>query len=276
MYFTLALVNLSMLLCEPRDSKLTYYRRDPPVDMPALKEEQLAFRQAEVEETIRVLRQLNDGHGAEVQEQNRRGEGQDLSGWQNRLKTDEFIIGGHSYGATLALQVLKGAPSMKIPIKAGIILDPGKNSGPLNHDINVPIVVIHSNSWSSSHSIFFGRPHFEVVRDLVEQVNKRGPKAWFLTSLGTTHPSVTDAPLIEPMLLSWTTGSTIEVKEGVKQYVRVSMEFLKFLETSVPEGVLSEPVMSRNYNHGHPWKEEGGKTIPEDVAKYWQIHVAPL
>lgn len=170
----------------------------------------------------------------------------------------------------------------------------GKNSGPLNHEVSVPILVVHSNSWSSRHSVFHGRPHFDVVRDLVEQVNERGPKAWFMTScksafrgylflsilahdqflVGTTHPSVTDAPLIEPMLLSWTTGSTIDVKEGLSQYVRVTMEFLDFLKTGQVAGVLSEPPMSKTYSH-YPWENTAERKVSDDISQFWQVHVAP-
>lgn len=123
---------------------LNAHSRDPPVNITALKEEQLAFRQAEVEETIRILQSINHGEGDAVREQNRRGEGRDLNMWQGCLDTEQIIMAGHSYGATLAvsfvaekdrpglrfaktqyqLQTLKNAPSHQLPIKGGIILDP--------------------------------------------------------------------------------------------------------------------------------------------------------
>lgn len=43
-------------------------------------------------------------------------------------------------------------------------------------------MVVNSNSWSSKHSIFFGRPHFEVVKDLVQKARDGGLPAWFFTS----------------------------------------------------------------------------------------------
>lgn len=46
----------------------------------------------------------------------------------------------------------------------------------------MPLLVVHSHSWSSAHSLFSGRPHFDVVRDRVEQVKARGWAAWFVTS----------------------------------------------------------------------------------------------
>jgi len=227
------------------------------------------MRQIEVEEAVKVLRRINNGEGSAIFKSNPRKEGEVLPDWQHRLNMDRIAIAGHSYGATLALQALKGAPSEELPFKGGIILDPGKSSGPLNHDINVPIMVIHSQSWSAKHSIFQGRPHFSVVKELVEGVMKRKKFAWFLTSKGTTHPSVTDAPLIEPTLLSWTTGSTINAHEGVNQYVKVSETFMQYLGDGHRKGVLKEEV-------SHPEYDEQTRQIANpDIAKYWQVHVSP-
>lgn len=247
---------------------------DPTPDEPEIKRIQLAFRQAEIEETVRVLREINAGKGAEVFKSNPRKEGKDLAQWKGRLDFDQVIVSGHSYGATGALQALKDAPSHRRPFKGGIILDPGKQSGPLNDDINVPTLVIHSDSWSKSVSVFFGRPHFEVVKALVEKVNKAGKAAWFLTSVGTSHPSVTDAPLIEPTLLSWTTGATIDVREGVLQYVKVSEEFMQYMKTGEKKGILKEKVTHPEYDQDGR-SEERKKKMPKEIEKYWQIHVTP-
>lgn len=258
---------------------ITQSQLDPRPDTPEFKIMQLGMRQAEVEETVRVLRLLNDGLGAEVHKLNAREEGADLSEWKDRLNMDRIVMAGHSYGATLALQALKGAPSEKLPFVGGIILDPGKQSGPLNHDVQVPIVIIHSQSWSAKHSMFHGRPHFEVVKELVENVNRKEPNkaphyGWFLTAKGTTHPTVTDAPLIEPLLLSWTTGSTIDAREGVLQYVKVSEEFMEYLEDGHRRGILGEDVTHPTYNEDirdDKRKEE----MAVNISKYWQIHVSP-
>lgn len=248
---------------------------DPPMDNAKLKEEQLAFREAEIEQTISVLRDVNTGKGPAMYEANLRNEGHCLHNWEGRLNLTQLVIGGHSYGATGALQALKGAPkSSSRPAIGGIILDPGKSSGPLNHDINVPVVVIHSNSWSSSYTLFHGRPHFDTVLDLVKGVLDRVGASWFMTSLGTSHPSVTDAPLIEPFLLRWTTGATINVKEGLREYVKVSDEFFRYLKNGTKTGILAEEVTHPEYGKDNR-TEERKKEMPKDITKYWQIHVAP-
>lgn len=116
----------------------------------------------------------------------------------------------------------------------------------------------------------------------------RGKDAWFLTSrklhelqhrndrkanktiVGTSHPSVTDAPLIEPLLLGWTTGSTIDAHEGVRQYVTVSENFLRYQKTGEKTGLLDECVTHPEYD-----VKEDARILSKIFRKYWQIHAAP-
>lgn len=253
-------------------------KSDPEMDTPELKRQQLAFRTAEIEETVRVLKKLNAGDGKAVYASNLRKEGADLHGWEDRLDLDNLLIGGHSYGATGALQALKDAPnSTTIPAKGGIVLDPGKSSGPLQGDISVPLLVVHSDSWSAKHSVFYGRPHFDTVRDLVRDTLGRVGASWFVTSIGTSHPSITDAPLIEPLLLSWTTGATIDVHEGLRQYVHVSDDFFHFVVTGKRRNLLTMNVTHEEYGKdGRSEEVLKGRTEEEKgLERYWQVHVAP-
>ncbi|KAK4505203.1 hypothetical protein PRZ48_003166 [Zasmidium cellare] len=241
----------------------------------------LAFRDAEIEETVTVLQRLNAGQGEEILKSNYRKEGKHLGDWEKRLNFSEVVIAGHSFGATGALQALKSANKSDSDKKAwtnpaigGIILDPGKSSGKLNPDIDVPLLIVHSDSWSKAHTIFYGRPHFDTVRDIALDVLKRCGATWFMTSLKTSHPSVTDAPLIEPLLLSWTTGATINVKEGLREYVRVSMEFIDFLKNGSKQGVLSVGVTHEAYGNDSRSTDQKEK-MAKDITKYWEVHVAP-
>ncbi|KAI0008749.1 PAF acetylhydrolase [Xylariaceae sp. FL0662B] len=275
---------------EPDQVRLTFRRSEvesangAELELAEFKQAQLNFREAEIEEAVRVLQSVNAGHGDDIFKQNPRGEGSDLANWKGRLNTDEMIVAGHSYGATGALQALKGGPTQRRPFRGAIILDPGKQSGRLNDDINVSVLVIHSNSWSSTHSIFFGRPHFATVRDIVEDNNKRGNPSWFMTSLGTSHPSVTDAPLLEPLLLSWTTGANIDVYEGLRQYVHLTEDFLWFLVEGEKRNLLKERAEFPEYDGGKGfgiWKPGQGENEKDggqwyDWRKYWQVHVSPI
>lgn len=257
---------------------------------------QLLFREAEIKETVRVLQAINVGEGSAIHAQNSHNEGKDLPNWTGRLNTEAMIMAGHSYGATGALQALRGGPdNPSRPFKGGLILDPGKSSGPLNVDISVPLLVVHSNTWSSKSSLFYGgRAHFGTVRSIVNANNDRGNPSWFMTSLGTSHPSVTDAPLLEPLLLRWTTGATIDVYQGLRQYVHVAEDFLGFVVgDGQVRGLLVEKAEFPQYDAGMGWgvwkpgqtggdkeqveREQGVEKERQwwDWRKYWQVHVSP-
>ncbi|TFB00774.1 Platelet-activating factor acetylhydrolase 2 [Trichoderma ghanense] len=272
----------------------------PPMDRAKYKYDQLAFRDSEILHTVGVLRAINDGQGEDVYNRNSRLEGADLHAWAGRLDLGNLTIGGHSFGATGALQALKHAPSDVNPAVGGIIFDPGKESGPLNAVIDVPLLIVHSNTWSKHKSAFYGRPHFDTVKELALGVLKRIPShaSWFLTSIGTSHPSVTDAPLLEPLLLSWTTGSSLDTKEALKEYVRVADDFWHFLRTSRDtntsrsveagpgvldgqiiqkgemRGVLAEKVTHERY--GEWVSKERRDEFPKAMAKLWEVHVSPV
>lgn len=242
--------------------------------------QKLAFRDAEIEETVSVLRELNSGNGRDVFDSNYRKEGQSLAAFEKRLDFTHLTIAGHSFGATGAMQALKSANkttatrSWNNPAVGGIILDPGKSSGRLNPDIDVPLLVVHSDSWSKTHAIFFGAPHFDTVKNIASEVLNRTGATWFMTSLKTSHPSITDAPLIEPLLLSWTTGATINVKEGLREYVRVSLEFLTFLKNGERKGVLDIGVTHEQYGNDTRTDLQKEKMDPK-TSRYWEVHVAP-
>lgn len=254
----------------------------PAMDTLKMKKEQLAFREAEIREAIKTLGSINDGHGRQIYDLNSRGEGTTLQEWTGRLDFSRLTIAGHSYGATGALQALRpststGSSESSNPATpagaAGVILDPGKGSGQLNADIDVPLLVIHSESWSKHYSLFFGRPHFDTVRDLVADVLNRTASAWFLTARGTAHPSITDAPLIEPLLLSAVTGSRFNVRAALAQYVNATAEFFDAIRTEKPAHLLAEPVTHEAY--GEWVSEEREEEFPKELAHLWEVHVSP-
>jgi platelet-activating factor acetylhydrolase len=152
--------------------------QDPPMSPSDLQIAQLAFREAEIQETIRFFKLLNDGHGDSLQNLKPDSPGSALAGFKDRLNMSAVTVAGHSYGATGALQALKGAPSEKMPINGAIMLDPGKGSGRLNKEIDLPILVFHSGEWTEKQTEFYGQgKHFGVVKKLVQSV-KTG---WFMT-----------------------------------------------------------------------------------------------
>jgi platelet-activating factor acetylhydrolase len=76
----------------------------PPQNATSLKAEQIKFRQAEVEEVIKILVNITNGDGETVAKASSRGEGQTLSGWKDRIDLDHLLIGGHSFGGNNAVR----------------------------------------------------------------------------------------------------------------------------------------------------------------------------
>lgn len=235
--------------------------------------EQRSFRQAEVEETVHVLQSLNDGRGHQIHQNNSRNEGQYLTSFANRLDFTTLVMGGHSFGATLALQALSD-PS--IPAKAGLTFDPGKSSGPLNSNFNQPVLMPDSESWSGEPAEFYGQQHFDVLKGIAQSAVNRTGSSWFMTLLGTAHTSITDAPLlVGSSLLGFFDPTSVNISLGnpetnIQQYVTVSTEFFEFLRNGTTSGVLASSVtapefvvINLNDSNAH------------GLFDGWEIHVAP-
>ncbi|GAM85512.1 hypothetical protein ANO11243_035190 [Dothideomycetidae sp. 11243] len=245
------------------------------VEPHAVKRAQMDFRLREVEEVVRLLRRIDAGEGQAMYEANSRHEGRALRDWADRLNLRSVTMAGHSFGATLAVcawlkmecgRRLIGLAACSqmgafgaLPVRRGD--NPG-SSGPLNTDVQVPVLIVNSQSWSRTHSIFYGRPHFDAVREIAEGVLRLGEMAWFMTAMGTAHTSVTDAPLLAPGLLSWTTGSMIDAHLGLKRYVDVCTAFLNFQHHDFVEDILMRPVDAEESTHCVHKRD-------------WEIHVAP-
>jgi platelet-activating factor acetylhydrolase len=143
-----------------------------------IKSTQLNFREAEIAETIKLFAQLNAGDAPFI---NLKPDSprEALPGFKNRLDLSAVTVAGHSYGATGVLQALKNAGQAKgLALNGGIALDPGKSSGPLNKDIEIPLLVMQSGEWTEKQMEFYGQGwHFDVVKKIVDSVKE----GWFMT-----------------------------------------------------------------------------------------------
>lgn len=234
-----------------------------------LKTAQLNFREAEIQETIKLFGRLNNGDGSDIINLKPHSPEESLPTFQNRLDLNAVTVAGHSYGATGVLQALKAAHRKDTPINGGIALDPGKASGPLNADIDVPLLVMQSGEWTEKQVDFYGQgPHFEVVKKIVQNL-KNG---WFMTLTGTAHPSCTDAPLIVPWIMKMVLGTTENPKVALHEYIDVSVEFLDFLRTGKKKGMLKAEVTSANGPMGDAEKRV---KVKGKQGAGWEVHVVP-
>ncbi len=181
-------------------------------------------------------------------------------------------MSGHSFGATLALQVLSDP---LVPAYAGLTFDPGKSSGPLNSNFNQTVVIPDSEVWSAEPSEFYGQQHFEVVKSIAQSsLNKTGA-GWFMTLLGTAHTSITDAPLLVGSLLGFFDSTSSNVTLGnpdaiIQQYVNVSADLFEFLVNGSRSGVLASDVTTPEFQIINL-----NATNVEGLFDGWEVHVAP-
>jgi platelet-activating factor acetylhydrolase len=234
--------------------------------------EQRSFRQAEVEETVRVLQAINSGQGQSIYQNNSRGEGASLSSWSGRFDFANLVMGGHSFGATLALQALSDS---LIPAKGGLTFDPGKMSGPLNSAFNQSVLIPDSEAWSAEPAQFYGQQHFDVVKSIAQSALNKTGAGWFMTLLGTAHTSITDAPLLVGSLLGFFDPTSLNVtladpEASLQQYVTVSLEYFQFLVKGARSGVLASGVTTPVFT---PVNLNASNV--QQVFEGWEVHVAP-
>lgn len=183
-----------------------------------------------------------------------------------------LVMGGHSFGATLALQVLSDT---LVPANAALTFDPGKSSGPLNSNFNQSVLIPDSEAWSAEPSEFYGQEHFEVVKSIAQSsLNKTGA-GWFMTLLGTAHTSITDAPLLVGSLLGFFDSASSNVTLGspepnIQQYVNVSAEFFEFLVNGSRNGVLASGITTPEFEIINL-----NATNVAGLFDGWEVHVAP-
>ncbi|KAF2841388.1 hypothetical protein M501DRAFT_1000580 [Patellaria atrata CBS 101060] len=234
------------------------------------------FRQAEVVEVIKVLQNITSGEGTAIRSANTRDEGETLDGWNGRLDLSTLLVGGHSFGAASALQTLSEAPNGTVPAQGAILLDPGKQSGPLNTDVHIPILMADSEEWSSIPFNFYGREHFDVLKDIAEDAPDETGGGWFMTLLGTAHTTITDPSFLGGQFSAFFANpefnATLNSSDALAQYIRVSTEFFHLVKNGTKDGVLAAEVTHPNFNEAN---ETAVDDTDQNITRYWEIHVAP-
>lgn len=248
--------------------KLKDIEADPPMNDLDLKAAQLNFREAEISETIKLFAQLNAGDTPVVNLKPDLPRNA-LPGFKNRLNLSAITVGGHSYGATGVMQALKSAGTKAMPINGGVALDPGKGSGPLNKDIDVPILVMQSGEWTEKQMKFYDQGwHYNVVKKIIDSVKE----GWYMTLSGTAHPSCTDAPLIVPWIMKMVSGTTLNSRVALHEYIDTSVNFLEYLRTGEKKGVLESGVTN---SKGPFLEDKPREKVKGPYGADWEVHVVP-
>jgi platelet-activating factor acetylhydrolase len=146
----------------------------------------------------------------------------------------------------------------------------------LSTNIQVPILIVDSDAWSSQPTRFYGTEHFKAVKSIAQTSLKTTGAGWFMTLLGTSHSSITDAGLIAgSSLLSLfddgAANATLDPATAIDKYVHVSTEFFRYLKNNYVSGIpLAANVTDTMYANRPP-----NSSTPDDQLSYWEIHVAP-
>lgn len=264
---------------EPSVRNVTYLTPDmlvPNINATGLAMIERQFRQAEVEEVVRVLKEINDGRGEEVYRNSSRGDGQGFADWAGLFDLNNLVIGGHSFGAASALDSIQTGTVSETPVRAGLLLDPGKESGPLSTNIQTPILIANSEAWSAEPADLYGEDYFTAVRGIATTSLNASNAGWFMTLLGTAHVSITDAGLIAGTSLLTlfdpaAANATLEPLVSIDRNVQASIEFLRFLKNGTVGRVLALNVTDPEYAI-----RATNISTPDDVASQWEVHVAPV
>ncbi|KDE08220.1 hypothetical protein MVLG_01487 [Microbotryum lychnidis-dioicae p1A1 Lamole] len=270
----------------------------PILSQIAYRREQLVMRLREIEELIKILSRINDGEGESVARQNRRAPsndpsyGKQLSEWKGRLDFGKMSVVGHSFGATTTLEVL-WAGSERFKFARGVALDPwlvpveaqsktgqaklltttdSTSQGPSEeeqikrsaNEIKVPLLDINSEAFT------MWQDQYELVRAIVENVQA---PSWFMTLVGTIHPSISDVSLVFPRVVR-VVGARLDGKEVMAKTVEVSEEFLGGLGKSGKW--LSREVIpgdEAGLREGEGYFQNGGK--PMEPLGDLRMHVVP-
>jgi platelet-activating factor acetylhydrolase len=91
-------------------------------------------------------------------------------------------------------------------------------------------------------------------------------------SAGTAHPSCTDAPLIVPGIMKMVTGTTLDPRIALREYIDTSVKFLEYLRSGKKDGVLASEVTSKNGPLGDAGKRE---KVRGQYGADWEVHVVP-
>ncbi|GAB7349613.1 hypothetical protein MBLNU459_g0298t1 [Dothideomycetes sp. NU459] len=201
---------------------------------------QLDLRLAEIEEAYEVMKQINGGQGEEVERKNlhRKGfkasstrglTGVDWASWKGRIKVDQAVAAGHSFGAATVVDILRHENRFNW-VSQGIIYDiwGGGTRGPTTTDshIHAPILAINSEAFT------YWPSNFELVSSVVEEAHPS--PAWLMTVRGTVHVSQSDFSILYPHVCSIFLKMFANPQRALDININASLEFLRMVMPGIP------------------------------------------
>lgn len=201
---------------------------------------QLDLRLAEIEEAYEVMKELNNGNGEEIERKNLRRKGLkasstrglkgiDWASWKGRIKIDEAVATGHSFGAATVVDILRHEERFNW-VSQGIIYDiwGGGTRGPTTTDahIHAPLLAINSEAFT------YWPSNYELVSEVVKEAHPS--PAWLMTVRGTVHVSQSDFSLLYPNVCSIFLKMIANPQRALDININASLEFLRMVMPGIP------------------------------------------
>ena len=98
-----------------------------------------------------------------------------------------------------------------------------------DEQINAPILAINSEAFT------YWPSNFDLVKSLIEEAHPA--PAWLMTVRGTIHVSQSDFSILYPNVCSLFLKATADPERALDINVNASLEFLKMVMPSIPEGI---------------------------------------
>jgi hypothetical protein len=119
--------------------------------------------------------------------------------------------------------------------------------------------------------------HFDTVKSLANASAANTGKGYFMTLLGASHTTITDATIISAQLAgffgSTAFNATISAQDALNQYVTVSQEFInKIAGNSADMTILNSPAAFGEF--GVVTNQSALDATPQTVKRVWEIHVS--
>ena len=200
-----------------------------------LRAAQIDMRLAEVEEAYEVVKEIIDGKGAAVAEQNLRKangigtssrglEGVEWEAWTGRVYKTQVTMAGHSFGAATSTEILRHAERFQW-VGQGIMYDIwGMSVKPPEseprHRIKVPLLGINSEAFMHWND------NFRAATAVCDETKMNGALAWLLTVRGTVHISQSDFCILYPHIASMYLKQTMDPRRAIDVNITASLEFL--------------------------------------------------
>ncbi len=218
-YFTFETIGLQSFATEPSEREVD------------LRRDQIEMRHAEIEETLYVLNEINQGRGYEIVQRSTRNLGTKLAGhsasatnarlpgnsvlkaerpledWKGKLDLEFPTLCGHSFGGATVLELMRKPnpfpmrDRLRSLGRASTRSSQGRRRGQRTN--RQAVYVLNSESFT------VWEEHFDKLKRICLDARKMSSRGWLLTLTGSKHTDFSDYPFLLPKMFGRRWGQDI-------------------------------------------------------------------